>query len=47
MGADKSSQNTSNGPKVWDFDEKRLHWASVVSVIWHYNQEEKEKIEKY
>ena len=19
-------------PKVWDFDEKRLHWASVVRV---------------
>ena len=20
-------------PKVWDFDEKRLHWASVVRVF--------------
>ena len=41
MGADKSAkkpqmpQNLSApiaypSPKVWDFDEKRLHWASVV-----------------
>ena len=37
MGAKKSTENTSNAPnficpspKVWDFDEKRLHWASVV-----------------
>jgi hypothetical protein len=21
-----------NWPKVWNFDEKRLHWASVVRV---------------
>ena len=37
MGADKSAENTPNTPKficpstkVWDFDEKRLHRASVV-----------------
>jgi hypothetical protein len=41
MGADKSAENTSKAqnltlrfvcprPKVWDFDEKRLHRASVV-----------------
>ena len=41
MGADKSAENTQipqnlsaqfvcPNPKVWDFDEKRLHWASVV-----------------
>ena len=41
MGADKSAKNTPNvpkfigqnflpSPKVWDFDGKRLHWASVV-----------------
>ena len=42
MGADKSAENTPKcpkiflpkivcpSPKVWDFDEKRLHWASVV-----------------
>ena len=37
MGADKLVKNTTNAPKcicpspnVWDFDEKRLHWASVV-----------------
>ena len=40
MGADKSAENTPNPPKfncprpkVWDFDEKRLHWASVVRVF--------------
>ena len=41
MGADKSAENTQMpqnlsaqfvcpNPKVWDFDEKRLHWAFVV-----------------
>ena len=48
MGAVNSAENTQNAPKsicsspkVWDFDEKMLHWASVVrgSVIdiniWH------------
>ena len=41
MGADKSAQNTQMtqnlsaqivclSQKVWDFDEKRLHWASIV-----------------
>ena len=35
MGADKSAENTPNAPKiicpkVWDFDEKRLHWVSEV-----------------
>ena len=40
MGADKSAKNTPNvlkivapnclfKPEIWDFDEKRLHWASV------------------
>ena len=44
MGADKSAQNAPNNqnissqslsprPKVWDFNEKRLHWASVVHGI--------------
>ena len=39
MGVDKLFKNTPNAPKficpspkVWDFDEKRLHWASVVHV---------------
>ena len=39
MGADKSVEITPNAPKficpspqVWDFDEKRLHWSSVVRV---------------
>ena len=38
IGADKLAQNTPNAPKlicpspkVWDFDEKRLHWAFIVS----------------
>ena len=37
MDADSSAENTPNAPtficpspKIWDFDEKRLHWASVV-----------------
>ena len=42
MGTDKSAKNTPNAPKlisapivclspkVWNFDEKRLHWASTV-----------------
>jgi hypothetical protein len=41
MDADKLAKNTPNAqnlsaqivcpsPKVWDFDEKRLHWGSVV-----------------
>ena len=42
MSADKSAENIPNmpqnlsvrivcpSPKVWDFDGKRLHWASVV-----------------
>ena len=37
MGADKLFENTPNAPKVicpspkvWNFDEKRLHWVSVV-----------------
>ena len=27
-------------PKVWDFDEKRLHWASVVRGAGHKNKNE-------
>ena len=44
MGADKLAGNTPNapkficpnclpGPKVWDFDEKMLHWVSVVRDV--------------
>ena len=25
-----SAQNVCPSPKVWDFNEKRLHWVSVV-----------------
>ena len=43
MGADKLAENTPNAtkivapnclpkPKSLDFDEKRLHWASVVRI---------------
>jgi hypothetical protein len=27
-----SVQFVCPSPKVWDFDEKRLHWASIVRV---------------
>ena len=44
MGADKLAENTPNttkfiaqfvypSPKVWDFDEERLHWAFVVRAL--------------
>ena len=33
-GADSFAENTPKficpSPKVWDFNEKRLHWASLV-----------------
>ena len=51
MGADKSAKNTPKricpSPKVRDFDEKRLHWASVVRVVGHkvYNLVSKERTE--
>ena len=59
MGADKLAWNTPNAPKficpnclpspkVWDFDEKMLHWVSVVrryscpmffkSLIWNIHR---------
>ena len=30
-----SAQIVCPSPKVWDFDEKRLHWASVVRATVH------------
>ena len=30
MPLNLSAQIVCPSPKVWDFDEKRLHWASVV-----------------
>ena len=30
-----SAQIVSPSPKVWDFDEKRPHWASVVHTQNH------------
>ena len=30
MPPNLSAQIVYPSPKVWDFDEKRLHWASVV-----------------
>ena len=30
-----SVQSVCQSPKVWDFDEKRLHWESVVRDIWY------------
>ena len=41
MGADSLAKNTPNAPKfiwlspkIWDFNEKRLHWVSVVHAQW-------------
>ena len=28
-----SAQFVCQSPKVWDFDEKRLYWASVVHAL--------------
>ena len=47
MIAAKSAQNTQNNqnlsaqtlcprPKIWDFNEKRLYWASVVRGLKEY-----------
>jgi hypothetical protein len=33
MPQNVSAQIVCQSPKVWDFDEKRLHWASVVCVF--------------
>ena len=34
VGADSLAENTPKcicpSPKVWDFNEKRIHWASLV-----------------
>ena len=35
MPQNLSAQIVCPSPKVWDFDEKRLHWASVVRVPEH------------
>ena len=34
-----STQIVCPSPKVWNFDEKRLYWASVVRVYQHYNRD--------
>ena len=33
MPQNLSAQIVCSSQKVWDFDEKRLHWASVVNMI--------------
>ena len=33
MPQNLSAQIVCQSPNVWDFDEKRLHWASVVRVF--------------
>ena len=33
MSQNLSTQIERPSPNVWDFDEKRLHWASVVRVV--------------
>jgi hypothetical protein len=35
MPQDLSAQIVSPSPKVWDFEEKRLHWVSIVRAISH------------
>ena len=40
MPQNLSAQIVFPSPKVWDFDEKRLHWASVVhGFIESFNHE--------
>ena len=36
MPQNLSAQFFCPSPKVWDFDENRLHWASVVRGTKHY-----------
>ena len=38
MPQNLSAQIVFPSPKVWDFDEKRLHWASVVRELRQQNQ---------
>ena len=33
--ADNSLEFICQSPKIWDFNEKRLHWASLSSVLNH------------
>ena len=35
MPQNSSAQIVCPSPKGWDFEEKRLHWASVVRGIHH------------
>ena len=34
MPQNLSAQIVCPSPNVWDFNEKRLHWASVVCCLW-------------
>ena len=36
-----SAQIVCPSPKVWDFDEKRLHWASVVRELNEFKKNDK------
>ena len=36
-----SAQIVYPGPKFWNFDEKRLHWASIVCILQHVAKEKK------
>ena len=38
MPQNLSAQIVCSSPKVWNFDDKRLHWASVVRG-WKYHIE--------
>ena len=37
MPAKLSAQIVGPSPKVWDFDEKRLHWVPLVRKTTHLN----------
>ena len=37
MPQNVSAQILCPNPNVWDFDEKRLHWASVVRGFFHFS----------
>ena len=39
MPQNLSAQIVCPSPKVWDFDEKRLHWASVVRAPSNFFQD--------
>ena len=47
MPQNLSAQIVCPSPKVWYFDEKRAHWASVVRVSGHTIHIEHTQVTKY